>query len=58
MTFGTVVKVTNLANGKSTTCRVNDRGPYIDGRIIDLSPHTFSHLAPLEEGVIRVVIQW
>ncbi|MBW3649418.1 MAG: septal ring lytic transglycosylase RlpA family protein, partial [Actinobacteria bacterium] len=58
ITFGTVVKVTNLANGKSTTCRVNDRGPYIDGRIIDLSPHTFSHLAPLEEGVIRVVIQW
>ncbi|MBW3614970.1 MAG: septal ring lytic transglycosylase RlpA family protein [Actinobacteria bacterium] len=56
--FGTVVRVTNLANGKRTTCTVNDRGPYIDGRIIDLSPHSFSQLAPLEEGVIRVAIQW
>lgn len=56
--FGTVVRVTNLANGKSTSCTVADRGPYIDGRIIDLSPQSFGELAPLEEGVIRVRLEW
>jgi rare lipoprotein A len=35
--FDTMVRVTNLANGKSTTVRVTDRGPFVDGRIIDLS---------------------
>jgi rare lipoprotein A len=35
--FGTLLKVTNLENGKTTTVRVNDRGPYAHGRIIDLS---------------------
>lgn len=56
--FGTVVRVTNLENGKRTTCTVNDRGPYIDGRIIDLSPQTFASIAPLEDGVIQVAIEW
>lgn len=58
ITFGTVVRVTNLANGKRTTCTVADRGPYIDGRIIDLSPQSFANLAPVEEGVIRVAVEW
>ena len=35
--FGTYVQVTNLTNGKKTTVRINDRGPFIKGRIIDLS---------------------
>src|SRR5476651_891717 len=35
--FGTKVKVTNLTNGKTVKVRVNDRGPYIAGRIIDLT---------------------
>ena len=35
--FGTEVKVTNLNNGKSVTVRINDRGPFVKGRIIDLS---------------------
>jgi len=35
--FGTVLRVTNLANGRSTHCRVNDRGPFVRGRSIDLS---------------------
>src|SRR5205823_4403756 len=34
--FGTIVTVTNLANGKSVQCKVGDRGPWVDGRIIDL----------------------
>ena len=36
--FGTTVKVTNLTTGKSVIVRINDRGPYIEGRIIDLTP--------------------
>lgn len=35
--FGTIVKVTNISNGLSTIVRINDRGPFIKGRIIDLS---------------------
>lgn len=55
---GTALKVTNLANGKSTTCVVNDRGPYVEGRILDLSKPAFSEIANLSEGVIRVSIEW
>jgi rare lipoprotein A len=36
--FGTRVKVTNMRNGRSVIVRINDRGPYINGRIIDLTP--------------------
>jgi rare lipoprotein A len=36
--FGTRVKVTNMQNGRSVIIRINDRGPYIKGRIIDLTP--------------------
>ena len=56
--FGTVVTVTNLANGATTTCTVEDRGPYSGGRIIDLSEGTFSQIADPSEGVIQVRIQW
>jgi rare lipoprotein A len=35
--FGTLVRVTNLRNGRSVTVRINDRGPYVAGRVIDLS---------------------
>jgi rare lipoprotein A (peptidoglycan hydrolase) len=56
--FGTVLTVTNLANGKQATCTVNDRGPYVDGRIIDLSRTTFGQLAPVSSGVIQVSIEW
>jgi rare lipoprotein A len=36
--FGTRVKVVNLKNGKSVTVRINDRGPFVRGRVIDLTP--------------------
>src|SRR5262245_52628273 len=36
--FGTKVRVTNVGNGRSVTVRVNDRGPFVRGRIIDLTP--------------------
>ena len=56
--FGTVVTVTNLANGATTTCKVEDRGPYQGGRIIDLSEATFSQIASTSDGVIQVRISW
>ena len=56
--FGTVVTVTDLDNGRSVTVTINDRGPYIAGRIIDLCPTAFSALAPLGQGVAHVEITW
>ena len=55
---GTVVKVTNTANGVSTLCTVNERGPYVDGRIIDLSRPDFDKVAGSHMGVIDVMIEW
>ena len=50
--FGTVVKVTNKKNGRTVMVRINDRGPFVRGRIIDLTPAAasqlgFSGLAPV-----------
>lgn len=56
--FGTVVTVTNTANGKRTTCTVGDRGPYVDGWVIDLNPREFEQLAPRSAGVISVRLDW
>ncbi|MCU1377551.1 MAG: hypothetical protein JWN29_534 [Acidimicrobiales bacterium] len=56
--FGTVVTVTNTANGKSTRCTVGDRGPYVDGWVIDLNPREFEQLAPRSTGVISVRLTW
>lgn len=56
--FGTVVRVTNLGNGKQVTVTIRDRGPYIDGRIIDLSQSAFSEIASTSSGVISVKIEW
>jgi uncharacterized protein YabE (DUF348 family) len=56
--FGTQVKVTNLANGLSVVVVINDRGPYIGGRIIDLSDDAYAQLAALGSGTIQVRIAW
>lgn len=56
--FGTKVKVTNLANGRSVTVVIDDRGPFIAGRIIDLSDIAYARLAPLSSGTINVRIEW
>lgn len=50
--FGTKVRVTH--GEKSVVVRINDRGPYIKGRVIDLTPSAFKQLAPLKRGVIPV----
>ncbi|MFZ4584819.1 MAG: ubiquitin-like domain-containing protein [Acidimicrobiia bacterium] len=55
---GTVVRVTNLATGASTTCVVADRGPFMAGRVIDLTPDVFSRIAPLSAGVVNVRLDW
>lgn len=55
---GTVVTVTNLDTGKSIECTVDDRGPYAEGKIIDLYRDDFARLAPLEQGVFPTRITW
>lgn len=52
--FGTLVRVTEMRTGRSVDVRINDRGPFVRGRILDLSPAAFSRLAPLSRGVVRV----
>lgn len=56
--FGTVVRVTNMANGRHVDVVIRDRGPYGDARIIDLSDIAFKELAPLSTGVLNVKIEW
>jgi uncharacterized protein YabE (DUF348 family) len=55
--IGTVVKVTNVANGKSVSVRINQRGPFVDGRIIDLSDDAFARIASLDDGTAKVKVQ-
>jgi peptidoglycan lytic transglycosylase len=52
--FGTVVKVTNLDNGKSVLVKINDRGPFVGGRIIDLSRAAAVQLGMIDSGVAHV----
>jgi len=52
--FNTRVRVTNTANGKSTVVRINDRGPFVSGRCLDLTPAAFGAIASLSAGVITV----
>ena len=52
-----VVKVTNLSNGKTLKMRVNDRGPFIPLRIIDLTPRAASKLGFKEKGLTRVRVE-
>ena len=57
LAFGTVVKVTNRKNGRSVVVRINDRGPFVKGRIIDLSKSAFSAIANRRLGVVEVVVE-
>ncbi len=57
LAFGTVVKVTNLENGKCTVVRINDRGPFIPGRIIDLSRAAAIAIGLAGKGVAKVRIE-
>ncbi|MBL4694953.1 septal ring lytic transglycosylase RlpA family protein [Candidatus Gracilibacteria bacterium] len=55
--FGTMVKVTNLANNKSITVEITDRGPYGPGRVIDLTTTAFEEIAWIGWGIINVQYQ-
>lgn len=54
--FGTRVRVTNLENGKSVVVRINDRGPFAEGRIIDLSYQAAKKIGMLKKGTAEVSI--
>ena len=57
LSFGTLLKITNPKNGKSVIVRINDRGPYIEGRELDLSKGAAIELGILEKGIARVKVQ-
>lgn len=56
--FNTEVKVTYLKNGKSVTVRINDRGPYKEGRIIDLSYAAAKAIGLDIDGIGKVKLEW
>lgn len=55
--MGSYVKVTNLENGKSVIVKINDRGPFAPGRIIDLDKVAFAKIASVGQGVINVKME-
>jgi rare lipoprotein A len=52
--FGTRLRVTNVATGRSVTVRVNDRGPYVPGRVVDVSHSAADALGMVESGITKV----
>jgi rare lipoprotein A len=57
LAFGTKVRVTNLTNKKSVVVTINDRGPFVRGRIIDLSRRAAKQLGFIHAGVAKVRIE-
>ena len=55
--FGTLLKVSNPANGQSVIVRVTDRGPFVRGRIIDLSWRAAKELGILQQGIAQVIVE-
>ena len=55
--FGTIVKVTDLDTGRSVRVRINDRGPFIQGRIIDLSRRAAERLGIRGRGLAKVRVE-
>ncbi|MCD6307758.1 MAG: septal ring lytic transglycosylase RlpA family protein [Candidatus Latescibacteria bacterium] len=55
--FNTWIEVTNLANGRKVIVRINDRGPFVEGRILDLSLGAAKELHMLDKGVQEVEIE-
>ncbi len=54
--FGTYVSVTNLHNNKSVVVRINDRGPFIQGRVIDLSQTAANQIGMTRQGIAQVKV--
>jgi rare lipoprotein A len=55
--FGTRVRVTNQDNGKSVVVRITDRGPFVKGRVIDLSPAAAKKIDMIHAGVVPVKLE-
>ena len=55
--FGTNVKVVNIENNKSIVVKINDRGPFVKGRIIDLSKSAFMEISDTNQGLLKVKIE-
>jgi rare lipoprotein A len=55
--FGTKVKVTHLANHRTVTVRINDRGPFVKGRVIDLSQAAAEELQMIRAGLAEVKLE-
>ena len=55
--FGTLLQVTNPANGKQVIVKVTDRGPYVRGRIIDLSVRAAQELGIIAQGIAPVIVE-
>jgi len=55
--FNTTLKVTNLENGRSVQVRVNDRGPFVDNRVIDLSKKAAQQIGMIQKGTARVRLE-
>lgn len=55
--FGTIVRVTNVENGLHVDVRINDRGPYVEGRIIDLSKAAAKEIDMVDKGIVEVSLE-
>jgi len=55
--FGSLIEVHNLENDKKTIVRINDRGPFVEGRIIDLTPYSAKQLGMYEKGIVQVELR-
>jgi len=55
--LGSLVRVTDSASGRSVVVRINDRGPYVAGRVIDLSERAARELGILEAGIAEVTLE-
>lgn len=55
--LGTLLRVTNLGNGRHCLVRINDRGPYVEGRVIDLSESAARDLGMINDGLAKVSLE-
>ena len=55
--FGTRLRVTNVATGQSVTVRINDRGPFIPGRVVDVSHSAAKELGMIDRGITKVKLE-
>ena len=56
--FGTRLRVTNVANGRSVIVRVNDRGPFVRGRAVDVSSSAAERIGMIDQGVAKVKLDF